>query len=215
MIIARLLRFLFHLLYHPFAFMYDMIAWIVSLGRWNDWVKAVVPFVQGRRVLELCPGPGHLQRFFRDHGLASLGLEESVPMIRLANKQLISNGYTQTNLIRGKSQNLPFPNELFDTIVSTFPSEYIFDQRTLAEVRRCLSNGGRLVVLPVAWHIGRRMIERFMAFVFRVTGESPRLEAVVLERLRVPFDKAGFQVVVHKIEERSSLLLIILANKSR
>ena len=38
-LIAHLLRIFFHLLYHPFAWTYDFIAWAVSLGRWKDWVK--------------------------------------------------------------------------------------------------------------------------------------------------------------------------------
>ena len=57
-----LLRFFFYLLYHSFAFAYDLVAASVSLGRWKDWVLSVVPFIEGNRVLEIGHGPGHLQR---------------------------------------------------------------------------------------------------------------------------------------------------------
>ena len=56
-LLTRFLGFFFHLLYHPFAWAYDLIAWTVSLGRWKDWVESVVPFIKGMRVLELGHGP--------------------------------------------------------------------------------------------------------------------------------------------------------------
>ena len=59
-LIQILLQPIFHLLYHQFAWTYDFVAAFVSLGRWQDWVDAVVPFMSGR-VLEIGFGPGHLQ----------------------------------------------------------------------------------------------------------------------------------------------------------
>jgi len=207
------MRVVFYLLYHPFAFTYDLFAATVSLGRWKTWVMAVIPFIEGTRILELGHGPGHLQRALRDRGLATVGLDESAPMMTIAKMRLRKSGYDNINLTRGLSQDLPFTSNYFTTVVSTFPSDYIFSQRTLAEVRRCLLNGGRLVVLPVAWHIGQRIIEQFFAWVFRVTGESPNLEEVIFEKLGAPFKNAGFQVELKKIEVKSSLLLIVIATK--
>ena len=54
-----LLRF-FHLLYHQLAWAYDAVSAAVSLGRWQDWGAAALPFVNGASVLELGHGPGHL-----------------------------------------------------------------------------------------------------------------------------------------------------------
>jgi ubiquinone/menaquinone biosynthesis C-methylase UbiE len=213
MLLRRIMRAVFYLLYHPFAFTYDLVAATVSLGRWKDWVYSIIPFMEGTRILELGHGPGHLQRLLRDRGLAAVGLDESAPMGTLAKNRLRKNGYPHIHLVRGLSQNLPFPGKSLETIVSTFPSEYIFDPRTLAEVRRCLFDGGRLVVLPVAWHVGRKMTERFLAWLFRFTGESPRLDEVILEHIWRPIEKAGFQVEIRKVEVKSSLLLVIVATK--
>ena len=55
------MRFVFYLLYHPFAFAYDLVAAAVSLGRWKKWVLSVVPFLEGNQILEIGHGPGHLQ----------------------------------------------------------------------------------------------------------------------------------------------------------
>jgi ubiquinone/menaquinone biosynthesis C-methylase UbiE len=214
MLIMRLMRVFFDLLYHPFAFTYDLVAALVSLGRWNDWGMAILPYVKGRRVLEIGHGPGHLQLTLRERGLAVLGLDESSQMGKIARKRIRQFGYPGLNLTRGLAQALPFTSGSIDSIVSTFPSEYIFDFRTLSEVRRVLIDGGRLVVLPIAWHIGRRLVERFLAWAFRFTGEAPAISDMIENRLAAPVEKAGFQVEVHKIEVKSSLILILVATRS-
>lgn len=224
------LRFFFYLLYHPFAFAYDLIAATVSVGRWKDWVLSVVPFVEGTRVLEIGHGPGHLQRALLSRGLVPVGLDESAPMGRLARRNLrpgltveknhptstlsARGDYTQINLTRGVAQELPFPNDTFDSAVATFPSNYITDVDTLSEVKRCLVNGGRFIVLPAATLMGRGFLDRVMAFVFRVTHQSPVDPIDVFsERLRRPFEEAGFKVQIKGVDVKSSLLLIVIATK--
>jgi ubiquinone/menaquinone biosynthesis C-methylase UbiE len=211
---ARVMRFFFHLLYHPFAWSYDFVAATVSLGRWQDWVRTILPFVTGTRVLELGHGPGHLQRDFLDHGLLAAGLDESAQMGRLARARLSSSGYTQLSLARGLSQSLPFPADVFDCIVSTFPSEYIFDPGTLLEVRRTLKNGGRLLVVPAAWIIGNSLMERYAAALFRVTGQAPSEPVeIIRERFKQPFTDMGFETKIEQVEVKSSLVLIVIAEK--
>ena len=54
------------------------------------------------------------------------------------------------SVIQGSAQHLPFSNDSFDTVVSTFPSEYIYDPDTIAEVARVLRPGGRFIVIEGA-----------------------------------------------------------------
>jgi ubiquinone/menaquinone biosynthesis C-methylase UbiE len=225
--VKTLLRFFFHLLYHQFAFTYDLVAATVSLGRWKDWVLSVVPFIEGRRILEIGHGPGHLQRVLLSRGLLAVGLDESPQMGQLAkhnlrrffNKTQASGAqqraYTQISLARGIAQHLPFPDETFDTLVATFPSEYIFDSKTLVEAQRVLAPNGRLVILPGATILGRGVMDRAMALLFRITGEAPpNLSEILHERSKRPFMSAGFHVEVHELNIRSSLVFIFVATKS-
>ena len=226
-----ILHFFFYLLYHPFAFAYDLVAATVSLGRWKDWVLSVLPFISGTRVLEIGHGPGHLQRALLSQGLSAVGIDESAPMGRLARKNLrrylrsqavaattdpaAQSDYTQIQLTRGLAQHLPFPTACFDTIVATFPADYIFDPVTLEEANRALVPGGRFVILPGASILGRGLMDRVMAFVFRITGETPpNLSQVLQERSKGPLSKAGFTVEFHELELRSSLVMILVAIKT-
>lgn len=212
--LTQMMRFIFYLLYHPFAWTYDLVSATVSLGLWQNWVRTVIPFVEGTRVLELGHGPGHLQRLLLSRGLRAVGLDESRQMGYLARKRLMNSGYTQSNLSRGLAQSLPFAADTFDTVVSTFPSNYIFELGTLLEARRTLKNGGRLIVLPVAWIIGKNLMERYAAWLFRVTGQAPTEPVeIVSDRFKQPFIDTGFDAKIEQVEVKSSLVLIIVAKK--
>jgi len=201
------LRLFFKLLYHQFAFAYDLVAATVSFNRWKNWILEVVPVLEGTRILEIGHGPGHLQRILLSRGLVAVGLDESAQMGRLAKRNI--NGFAR--LTRGLAQQLPFHSGSFDTVVSTFPSEYIFELRTMLEVKRCLSAGGRVVVLPVALPKNR-----LLDWLYKFTGEAPSDSMEVIKtKLREPFAKAGFETEVQTLDVRSSLLLIVVAKLSR
>ena len=180
---------------------------------------SVVPFIEGNRILEIGHGPGHLQRILLSRNLVTVGLDESAQMGRLAKRNLMrpvsSKGisfnfiYTQTNLVRGIAQHLPFPNEAFDTIVATFPTQYITDPNTLSQVMRCLSNGGRLIVLPASLPNNP-----FLDWLFRVTHQSPvETVDVIKAKFKEPFVEAGFRTEIQTLDVKSGLLFIVVGNK--
>jgi ubiquinone/menaquinone biosynthesis C-methylase UbiE len=226
-----LLRVFFYLLYHPFAFAYDVVAATVSLGRWKDWVLSVVPFLEGSRILEIGHGPGHLQRLLLSRRLFTVGIDESLQMGRLAKRNLTRSlnpqnnsrlsqspldAYAQIRLTRGVAQHLPFPDNSFDTVVATFPAEYIFQQETLNEAHRVLVEGGRFVIMPGATILGRSIMDRLMALIFHITGQSaPNLADVLKERSSKAFGEAGFHMQIHELNIKSSLVFIMVATKSR
>ena len=201
------LRFFFRLLYHPFAFTYDLVAATVSFGRWRDWILEVIPFIAGTRVLELGHGPGHLQRVLLSQGLIAVGLDESPQMGRLAKR----NTDGSARLTRGLAQALPFASGSFDTIIATFPTEYFVDPSTLEEVKRCLDNGGRFVVLPAAMPRNP-----FLSWLFKFTEQAPaEAMKIVQEKLEKPFLEADVHVETHVLELRSGRLIVIVATPSR
>lgn len=223
-----LLRFFFHLLYHPFAFTYDLIAATVSFGRWKDWVLSVLPFIEGNRILEIGHGPGHLQRALLSRNVLAVGVDESASMGQLAKRNLIRSlqfkpdstnsanhvAYAQINLTRGIAQQLPFANNSFDTVVATFPTEYIFKIETLTEANRVLKPGGRFVILPGATILGRGIVDRALAILFRITGQTPpNLAQILHEQSKQPFSEANFHVQIHELDIKSSLVFILVATK--
>ncbi|NTU63042.1 MAG: hypothetical protein HGB05_06465, partial [Chloroflexi bacterium] len=70
----RLVKFGFQLLYHEFAFTYDAVAWLVSLGQWQAWGRTTLDRVRGPRVLEIGHGPGHLLIALARSGQRPIGI---------------------------------------------------------------------------------------------------------------------------------------------
>jgi ubiquinone/menaquinone biosynthesis C-methylase UbiE len=207
-LISSALRLFFKLLYHQFSWSYNFVAAVVSGGRWVDWILSLLPYLEGPRVLELGHGPGHLLVAMQKKGLEVVGLDESRWMGLLVFGECKDCG-SIILLVNGYAQFLPFSNEYFDQIVSTFPSEFIFDPRTLSEAYRVLTPGGELLILPSAWITGAVWYDRLAAWLFRVTGQAPDWD----DRFTEPLIKAGFQVSKEILERKSDRLLIVRGKK--
>ncbi len=205
-LITRLLRTFFHLLYHPFAWTYDAVAAVVSLGAWNDWVNSVLPYLRGPCLLELGFGPGRLQLKLAHRGIAAFGLDASPQMTRLAHRRLRRADFTP-RLVNGYAQAVPFPTHTFSQIVATFPLEYIVHPNTLAEIRRLLTVDGELILLPLAWITGEGLLHRLAEALFRLTGQAPPWNDAFLQ----PLTTAGFQCQVEHVNGPDWKLVIIRA----
>jgi ubiquinone/menaquinone biosynthesis C-methylase UbiE len=207
----NLLGAFFQLLYHPFAWAYDLVAAAVSLGRWKSWVLEARPFLSGR-VLEIGFGPGHLQIALNGSGLETFGLDDSRQMSRQAGHRLRRKGYP-VRLLRGMAQQIPCPDGAFDCVVATFPSETIIEAQTLAEIRRVLRPGGKLVIVPSAWITGKGLLERLAAGLFQATGQAGMLEQV-LPGMKRRIAAGGFEVRHELVEQEGSRVLVIVGEKA-
>jgi ubiquinone/menaquinone biosynthesis C-methylase UbiE len=206
--LSGLLRLFFYLLYNQFAWSYDFVADTVSLGKWDEWILTVLPYLNGSRILELGHGTGHLQVEMCRREMKVIGLDSSKRMGRIALKRIVGGKFLPL-LVNGYAQFLPFPDRSFDQVVSTFPSEYIFDIKSLNEVWRVLTPGGSLIILPVAWIRGNQPLERMAAWLFRFTGQASAWDS----RMVMPFQNAGFEIQTNREIINSSVILLVFAIK--
>jgi len=199
------LRLFFRLLYNQFAWTYDLVAWVVSLGQWNAWGRTAILHLSGERVLELAHGPGHLLVEMATRTLAPVGVDLSPHMGRLARRRLRKAGLA-VPLVRARAQALPFYDGSFDSVVATFPTEFFLEPTTLREAARVLGSGSRLVVVAWARLSERDPLSRFIGWLYRVTGQGKPLpgegEALAVE--------AGFAPrTVWERVGRSEVMLIV------
>ena len=212
----RIMRFFFYHFYHAFAWTYDFVAALVSVGRWNAWIRTVIPYIRGKNILEVGHGPGHLQELLIAEKRFTVGLDESRQMGRLAKQRLEKAGHSKFNLTRARAESLPFANDTFDTVLSTFPTEYIFEVQTLSAIHRVLHKNGRLIVLPSAWITGQKFLDKSAAWLFKITGQSPSFSyGIVSEQIKPLLDQAGFKPEFQAKEVKSSTVLIVVAGKSK
>ncbi len=146
----RLRKVLFETLYRN-KYLYRFASTVPFAGQWRAWQRLVLPRLHGHDVLELGCGLGDLLADMTEAGYACLAIERSPQMVAAAREKLQRRKLAQKAwVIQGSVQHLPFSNASFDTVVSTFPSEYIYDPATIAEVERVLRPGGRLIVVEGA-----------------------------------------------------------------
>ena len=194
---AHAIRWAFARFYREFAWTYDTVAGAVSGGRWGAWGRATLPYLRGR-VLELGCGTGNLQRAIAiQNDLWAAGLDASPQMLAITRRKLAAAGQA-ANLTRAVAQALPFSATSFDSVVATFPTEYIIDMATLAELRRVLRPGGRVVVALAAAFSSDGLYQRLVALLYRATlqrspHEQPLDSPVSL--LGVRLAELGFTVV--------------------
>ncbi len=143
-------KWLFETLYKN-RYLYRFASTVPFAGQWRVWQQLVLSRIQGKQVLEFGCGLGDLLADMLEAGYDCHAIEKSPQMVAAARDTLRRRHIGQPNCIQqGIVQQLPFPDNTFDTIVSTFPSEYIYDSATLAEAARVLRPGGRLIVIEGA-----------------------------------------------------------------
>lgn len=220
----RLVRFGFRLLYYELAWTYDLVSRLVSLGEWRGWQQAALPFVNGRSILEIGHGPGHMLLELTQSGKHVVGLDLSPQMGRQAKRRLEQSAVA-VKLIRGNVQALPLNTAVFDTVLSTFPTDYVVHPDTLAEVYRVLGEDGRFVIVPEGHLTGGGLLHRCIHWLFRITGQRSGPFAVdnehfwpneaLWEPFRHRFAAAGFAVTIHHVQRPRSGITVIVARKMK
>ncbi len=143
-------KWLFETLYKN-RYLYRFASTVPFAGQWRVWQRLVLPRLYGHDVLELGCGLGDLLADMLADGYDCRAVELSPQMVAAARATLRRRNVGQCScIIQGSAQCLPFCDDTFDTVVSTFPSEYIYDPVTLAEIVRVLRPGGRLIIVEAA-----------------------------------------------------------------
>lgn len=148
--ISNLRRLLFETLYRN-RYLYRFASTVPFGGQWRVWQRQVLSRLHGHDILELGCGLGDLLADMLEMGYNCRAVEHSPQMVAAARDTLRKRHLGQdATVMQGSAQGLPFSDATFDTVVSTFPSEYIYDPDTISEIARILRPGGRLLVIEGA-----------------------------------------------------------------
>jgi len=118
-------------------------------------VRALLSLQPGEAVLDIGVGPGILAaEMAAEVGPAGrvCGIDISDSMLALAETRAHEEGSAAIELQRSDADPLPYADGSFDVVVSTQVLEYVEDiPGTLAEIRRVLRPGGRVLLLDTDW----------------------------------------------------------------
>jgi len=160
--------------------------------------------VAGRRILDAGCGSGPLFAALRDHGAVVTGIDASAGMLALARRRLGDDVALHMADLRDR---LPFADGAFDDVVASLVLHYLEDWgSTLAELRRVLRPGGRLIASVdhpfVAYTIQDPRPDYFAttsySFDWQLNGQSVpmRFWRKPLHAMTDAFTTAGFRLSV-------------------
>jgi ubiquinone/menaquinone biosynthesis C-methylase UbiE len=140
------------------AWRYDLMLWLGNLatrGTWQALRRMTMDLARlrpGERVLDVGCGTGSIALLAKQRvgeGGRVCGIDPSLPMIARARRKAARRGLT-IEFQPGVIERLPFPDQTFDIVLSTFMMHQIPDEvkrQGLAEIARVLTPGGRLLVV--------------------------------------------------------------------
>ncbi|WP_026328078.1 class I SAM-dependent methyltransferase [Streptomyces sulphureus] len=116
---------------------------LVNAGYERPAMLALAGDVAGHRILDAGCGSGALFAALRDRGAVVAGIDASAGMLAVARRRL---GEEADLHVGDLSERLPFDDGAFDDVVASLVLHYLEDWGpTLAELRRVLRPGGRLI----------------------------------------------------------------------
>jgi SAM-dependent methyltransferase len=130
---------------------------------WHALTIAHLPEVRGKRVLEIGCGRGAFARYLAERGADLVAADFSAAAVAHARRRL--DGLDASAIV-ADIQDIPFPDESFDIVISQETLEHVPDpMRGLSELVRVTRVGGRLVVttpnylsLVGVWRLACRIV---------------------------------------------------------
>jgi ubiquinone/menaquinone biosynthesis methyltransferase len=164
---------------------YDLMNSVMSAGLHHRWRARAVDLSgvsSGARALDVCCGTGDLALALHEVVGSEgevIGLDFSAPMLELAREKTAARG-ADISYLQENALDLPFEDARFDAATVGFGVRNVVDlPRAIAELRRVVRPGGRVVVLeittpdrpPLSWFY-RLWFDRIVPLLGKVMGEE-------------------------------------------
>jgi demethylmenaquinone methyltransferase / 2-methoxy-6-polyprenyl-1,4-benzoquinol methylase len=119
---------------------YDLIVRLATFGRDIAWKYEIIRAVSHQRqILELACGTGILSSMLAQRGKSVTGIDLTFEYLISLKRKL------NTPIAQGTAEVLPYRNESFDAMVSSYLAKYVDVQKVIDECWRVLRPGGIVV----------------------------------------------------------------------
>ena len=115
-----------------------------------EWIVNAASSSAADRVLDLACGPGIVAERVAPNVGQVVGIDVTPEMISLAHARVVKARQPNVHFGVGRAEDLPFEENEFDRVITRLSFHHFPDVRVvLAQVRRVLHSGGRLIIADV------------------------------------------------------------------
>ena len=183
--------------YAVFAKYYDF----AMTPMWKVWLKKIVPFIEGPKVLEVSFGTGYLMTQYADR-FDTYGIDFSSEMIQITKRKLKKKGLTAA-ISQGNVESLPFENNAFDTVVNTMAfTGYPDGEKALDEMKRVLKKNGKLLLMDFDYPADRNIIGYSLVKIGEMYGD-------IMKDIKGYLENSGFQYRETRVGGFGSVYLFV------
>lgn len=148
---------------------YDIFMTVFPL--WKKWIKKVIPHIQGKKILEVSFGTGYLMSQYANKEMDLYGIDYNEKMLELTSKKMAAKGI-DANLSQGNVEQLPYPDNTFDTIINTMAfTGYPDGDKAMSEFKRVLKKGGKLLMVDFDFPKNRSRIGYMLVKLWEKMGD--------------------------------------------
>lgn len=166
--------------YNRLAGLYDAVDWFTG-GATHRFRRRALPYLppDGARVLEIGFGSGRLHlELAKRYQMA--GLDLAPGMVDLTRRRLGARGLV-SDLRRGNVEEIPWADESFDAVISTFAFSAFPDaDAAMDEIVRLIKPGGRVIIVDAGEASDGNAMARFLAWLWEALGDYMRDEAPLM-----------------------------------
>jgi len=188
---------------------YDVMNDLMSLGSHRLFKRMTVEMSgvrEGQRVLDLAGGTGDLAALFADvvgaSGMVVL-TDINAEMMAVGRERLLNRGLTQVRFCQASAEALPFPDGTFDCVSIGFGLRNFTDKTAaLAELRRILTPGGRLLVLEFSRpenplvDAGYRLFQSFWPGMGKLVTNDAESYRYLVESIRMHPNQKALKIMI-------------------
>jgi demethylmenaquinone methyltransferase/2-methoxy-6-polyprenyl-1,4-benzoquinol methylase len=135
-------------LFTPLPQRYDRLAEVLSMGQNGRWRRAMIDRIvptSPARVLDVASGTAGVALQLAERTTSDVvGVDLTMEMLAQGRRNVVAAGQAdRVQLVAGRGEQLPFPDDTFDALTFTYLLRYVDDpQETLRELARVVKPGG-------------------------------------------------------------------------
>jgi demethylmenaquinone methyltransferase / 2-methoxy-6-polyprenyl-1,4-benzoquinol methylase len=128
---------------------YDLVLRLATFGQDIAWKYEIIRAVSQRcNILELACGTGILSSMLAERGKSVTGIDLTFEYLLTSKRKL------KAPIVQGTAEVLPYRDECFDAMVSSYLAKYVDIQKVIDECSRVLRPGGVMVFHDFTYPIG-------------------------------------------------------------